>query len=336
MSGRYFTAPFLCAVIILSRISFKQLKYAGLPILFFMLMMGLINPYSPIHTSAYYDKPAVYNYQISDERDVYYKSTGLLVYGKEHALPQSQFAIDGKKLRKKGKSVIKSASVGIAGYYAGPEVHIIDMYALGDPLLARINIMNRKRWRIGHFPRAIPFNYKQTLESGMMKLTDPDLARFYNKISLLVRGDLFSFKRLYEIWNMNLGKYNYLIDKYCQNPLKIHFRDLKRKKDRGSWMDDDVLMFSEEGLLVDMGSIYHPGRINISVENSDNYLLQLYKKGTLLKEYNIPIRMETNIRGLLNYEIKIDAEVQKNGCDMIKIIPQRGDGFYSMGRLIVD
>jgi hypothetical protein len=44
-------------------------------------------------------------------------------------------------------------NIGLTWYVAGPSVHIVDLYALADPLLARLPAL--KNSRIGHFQRDI-------------------------------------------------------------------------------------------------------------------------------------------------------------------------------------
>ena len=43
-----------------------------------------------------------------------------------------------KELRRGGRQVVVRTTIGLTGFYAGPEVHIIDELALSDPLLARL------------------------------------------------------------------------------------------------------------------------------------------------------------------------------------------------------
>ena len=44
------------------------------------------------------------------------------------------------------------------GYWAGTDKRILDLYALCDPLLARLPIGDRP-WRIGHYRRTVPAAY---------------------------------------------------------------------------------------------------------------------------------------------------------------------------------
>ena len=52
--------------------------------------------------------------------------------------------------------VVEDKVIGFSGYAVGPEFFLLDLWALCDPLLARLPVPNTKSWRIGHFERAIP------------------------------------------------------------------------------------------------------------------------------------------------------------------------------------
>jgi len=69
-------------------------------------------------------------------------------------------------------------------------------------------------WRIGHFRHAIPEGYLETLKTGEIMIEDPNIAEYYEKLRLVTRGDLFDPQRLVEIWKLNTGQYNHLIESY--------------------------------------------------------------------------------------------------------------------------
>ena len=97
---------------------------------------------------------------------------------------------------------------------AGPDIYFIDQSALVDPLLARLPIADPVHWRIGHFIRDIPVGYKETLRTGTIKLSDPDLAVYYQKLSFVITGPLWNSKRINEIFKFNTGQYDYLLKSY--------------------------------------------------------------------------------------------------------------------------
>ena len=105
-------------------------------------------------------------------------------------------------------------SMGIAGYLAGPDVYILDVYALSDPLLARLQMEDLENWRIGHFRRNIPKGYISTLKTGKNQIEDPNLGQYYEKLKIITSAPLFSKERMKTILEMNIGKYDYLLDMY--------------------------------------------------------------------------------------------------------------------------
>ena len=109
------------------------------------------------------------------------------------------------------KFVIRK-NTGVFGYFAGPQVYIIDYLALSDPLLARLPAIYDLNWRIGHFERVVPEGYLQTVYNQKNLLTDPNLAAYYDKLSLAISGNLFDPQRWLAIWQLNTGQLNDLID----------------------------------------------------------------------------------------------------------------------------
>ncbi|MCW8995176.1 MAG: hypothetical protein OQK77_05105, partial [Psychromonas sp.] len=72
-----------------------------------------------------------------------------------------------------------------------------------------------------HFERKIPNGYIETISSGANQIKDPDLHKYYDKLSLVIKGKLWDMNRLKEIWNFNLGKYNYLLANYERNKNRL-------------------------------------------------------------------------------------------------------------------
>jgi arabinofuranosyltransferase len=100
----------------------------------------------------------------------------------------------------------------------GREVHLIDRLALCDPLLARLPARREDDWRIAHYERVLPAGYVETFESGQNQLEDPNLALYYDKLRLIIRGDMWSAQRWQAIWKINTGQYDALLEAYLSNP----------------------------------------------------------------------------------------------------------------------
>jgi len=84
--------------------------------------------------------------------------------------------------------VLATRNIGFFGYYAGPGVHIVDLMALIDPLLARLPAI--WPWRIGQFERRIPEGYAESTRSGTNRITDFETAVVYDGVRLITQGPL--------------------------------------------------------------------------------------------------------------------------------------------------
>ena len=209
MSGRFLAAPLLVAAAILARWRPEAPGvFALLPCLA-VALVGLSTPNSPVYSGADYaaqhrsraSDPA----RITDERAFYYHETGLLRAGREVTMPNHPSAQEGRIARDKGPAVVVRGGVGFFGYYAGPRIHVVEPWAVTDPLLARLPIPAGAFWRIGHFRRGIPPGYEETLRDGTNRIADPTVARLFDALEVVTRGPLFTGRRLIEIWKLNTG-----------------------------------------------------------------------------------------------------------------------------------
>jgi arabinofuranosyltransferase len=164
---------------------------------------------SPITSDWNYIGRADESHGITDERANYYPYTGLLVPLKIFTHPVPHEAL---RARFEGPSVKVFHCIGFYGYFAGPDVHVVDGFALTDPLLARLPMKYEPDWRVGHYFRPLPDGYLETLETGEDRLVDRDLAAYNEKLRLITRGPLFDVERWHAIVRMNLGLYDHLID----------------------------------------------------------------------------------------------------------------------------
>lgn len=105
--------------------------------------------------------------------------------------------------------VMHHGSIGMIGFYAGPGVNIIDENALCDPLLSRLPTRKpRRKWRVGHLTRDVPFGYMAARQTGDTSLMNPALARYYRKLRLVTAGRLLDPERLRLVWGFLWGEYD--------------------------------------------------------------------------------------------------------------------------------
>ena len=231
MSGRFFSAPFFVAIILISRISFnsKQTFATGLIIIMLVVAFSEHSPIKSITAGNSADKNILENAGdlwrfreftgksgIADEKRVYFGSSGLTEYGVRQAEGGSEYA-GNQWIFNETKEVAVATTLGLFAYKVGPNVFALDPVALTDPLLARLPTNDKKHWRIGHFERNFPDGYLITLETGEMKIEDENLALYYQKLSYVISGPLWDKERLIEILKFNSGQYNYLITSYLES-----------------------------------------------------------------------------------------------------------------------
>lgn len=227
MAGRFFTAPFLLSVCLLARARWAGSRVGGSAVAAALLLLGLLAPWEPALLSGYgysrannllhgdsgiepRDKLAnISAAGVMDERRWYYESSGLLKSRPGQPRPDNPMVFDGLELRKQGRQVVVRDGIGFTGYFAGPDVHIVDMFALSDPLLARLPANPNSR--SGHLLRDIPAGYLETLESGTNRLADPNLAAYYDRLRLVISGPLWDVERLATTGRLLVGGFDHLL-----------------------------------------------------------------------------------------------------------------------------
>jgi arabinofuranosyltransferase len=211
MSGRFLSAPFVLACAIL--LQHARLRWKPtLALTAAILVLGLINPRPAITTTSSFGVGVAdpMTDGITDFRLFFYPASGMLRWRRGLIWPEHYWSEKGEQLRKSGERVVVLRAAGAMPYHAGPGVHVIDVGALGDPLLARLPTV-REKWRPGHYRREVPPGYFETISTGVNQIQDPNLAEYYRHLHLIVAGDLWSPARLKDIVEMNLGKYDLLL-----------------------------------------------------------------------------------------------------------------------------
>jgi arabinofuranosyltransferase len=222
MSGRFFTVTLFAAVVLLvSSPKLAEKETVQAIVLAGVVLVGLSASFSPVRASGEIGartgmEPGwLHGRSITDERANYYRNTGLLrAFQQSSPLPDHDWALEGRAARKSAPAVVEKGSVGFYGYFAGPEIYVVDLLGLGNPLLARLPPADPD-WRIGHFGRLMPDGYRETLETGENRIVDRNLALYYDKLALIIRGDLFDGDRLHAIWQINVGAYDGYLDAYA-------------------------------------------------------------------------------------------------------------------------
>jgi arabinofuranosyltransferase len=206
MSGRFFAAPFLVSVIILTRLELKPRELTALAAA--LCAVGLAFGVNPLASGASYRAAQLPASGVVDERGSYYENRGLLNYTLAKPFPDFPWNEQGWQRYNDNFKVEVLDAIGLPGYQTGPYYHVVDKLALPDALLARLPIAGEKTWQIGHFRRKIPDGYLETLQTGKNVIEDKNLAAYYDKLCVAIKEDLFAPDRLTEIWKLNTGYYD--------------------------------------------------------------------------------------------------------------------------------
>jgi len=225
MLGRFLSFPFLISVLLLADWIRDRPTRPSAAVLATILMLAYVGivPSTPVITPWIYGrdtdfKPvrlaAMYSGNI-DQRLMFYSSTLAAWW-----LGEQRIASDMELFRQQGESfrigkdkVVVHNAVGISGYYAGLDIHIVDSYALADPFLAQLPGI--RRVFMGHFERQIVPGYIEHLRDGVTPLQDAQLNQYYAAVELMIRSpNLLSPQRLKTIAAFNLGYYDHLLDDY--------------------------------------------------------------------------------------------------------------------------
>jgi len=218
MSGRYFSTPFILSLALILKlpriVEMKIEPISSLAICCLIFAVGLTSFKPPILVQATERNGIMDEHGIADEKLVYFRCCSLLSQWNDSTLPK--IADDARKADREKVRLVIRESIGVYGFYAGPNVYIMDKVCLSDPLRSRLPVTGS--WRIGHFYRHYPVGYAESIEDGAMNhIREPYLHEYYDKVMLISREKFLSPERLKTIIMFNLGAYDYLIDEYMNS-----------------------------------------------------------------------------------------------------------------------
>lgn len=215
MVGRFFTpAIFMLGLSLAKEFPFeKKEAILLLSLLFIYNILFHLTPFHPMPKKlSYYKEARSFEtgmpYAITDEKGFYYLDTGLAFY----KYPSSWLAnlANRSNVFDVKESVVILGMIGRFGYVYGPDHYIVDIFGLGDPLLARLSGTGR----VGHKARKMPKGYVDGLKKGENGILDPDLKQYYDGILKLTRGPIFTVERWNLFWKFQFGEYKKYTKEY--------------------------------------------------------------------------------------------------------------------------
>jgi len=343
MGGRFLTAPFFLAVVITSRGGFVLSRHSLSLAMAALTIAAFASPASDLFSTkadfavrAEDDEP-IDNKGVTDERAMYYAGTGLLTASRAAPMPTHYFAKRGAKWRVKEEPFILHGTIGMVGFFAGPEKFVLDPLALADPFLARLPA--EPGWSIGHFARALPPGYEATLRGGKNVIEDDRLAEYYDRLRLVVSGDLLDRRRLRTIWDLNLGGGSRLLDDYFtirSTVQRVRLAEIELPRPEGTPLGaPSVRRFSHYGIEIDLGRKRRAKFIELSVDNDDTYELKCLQGDVVLRGFKVA-RRGVSPGGLIVHTVAVNPDTVTSGYDRIRVTPLTPfskDRHYSLGHL---
>ncbi|MEZ4383777.1 MAG: hypothetical protein R3A79_20765 [Nannocystaceae bacterium] len=341
MAGRFFTAPLFVAVALLGQLPRRLPTYglAGLAGLVALLGFGVSQPtITSDREFGVEAREGLIDRGVADERAFYYPHSGLLRYSRGIRMPSHPWLRGMKGLRKQPEKVHVMLGIGMIGYIVGPDVRIVDVYGLADPLIARLPARAGKGWRIGHFDRHIPAGYIASLESGEDRFADPKLAEYDRQLRLITAAPLLSGERWGAIWRMNTGQLRGLIDvDFYREPLyaELPAHAIAQVKEEGyDWRGLNTFRIpQEDGLLVRFAERQKKIGLDVSLANNDDYTFALMRDGAVVT--TLKVKAKKNKKGgLRRMVVAVPTHVLTLGYDAVLIHGLAKDGKFSIGHLI--
>lgn len=241
MNGRFTTAPFLVALIVLAR---TPLPRRGRPAwavvaLGLAVVLGVVVPARSTFDVPVARSEGIRIRGITDEQAFYFQDTGLFSEGDE-PMPRHPLRARGEALGE--GEVMVAATVGFLGHAAADRATLLDPLGLTDPLLGRLPAARNQRWRVGHALREVPEGYEATVRADACRMEDPDLCAYWRHLRRITRGPLLSRERLASIWKLNTGQLAHLVDREAFRRPHLVRRRLEGVTDGARFRDSGLLV----------------------------------------------------------------------------------------------
>lgn len=346
MLGRFLTSPMFMALIVLSQLrGLEPTRIAATTAV--LAALGLATTPSTLELNTVTSpepKAARTLRRITDERALFSDDATLLAAYRTRDMPHHKWRWMGERGVPSGKKTAIGIAMGFRGYGAGPDIHLIDKAALTDPLLARLPATYNARWMSGHFLRAVPPGYVETIETGENKIQDEKVAMLYDRLRVVISGPLWSRERLAAIWWLNTGgpaklvneeKYRY----YGSLRLKPHALT-KLVPDGAPLTSKRLHKVPTVGAHMKWPEPQHPATIHISLNDRDKFELVFYDENQEIGRALVPRELKWGKEGMSARTVEVPAEVQERGFTRLRVLPlteeRQAKPLWLLGHLVFD
>jgi arabinofuranosyltransferase len=320
MSGRMLSGPLLLAVVLWARLPLTSTRQLAVP-LAALATLALTTRSGPLSVEDRHHQKLT-DSGIIDERRFYFDERGLMTFHRDKRFPARPSAREVPELDH------VCGFGGIRGFASGSRGHLIDTCALSDAFLGRLPAIGAFTgdWRIGHFDRALPVGYWETIRSGQTLLRTPELARLYDRLQLVIRGDLLDPQRWAETLRLVTGAGTSLQAVYRTDSIELS--QLNRQAGRG-------LPLREGGVDVVLARVRQARRLMLELGSPADYHLALFLQDRrqalrYVKARGHPGRMRVTV--MLEPKKKQPGEAPPR-YDRLRVVPAVGPGEFFLGRV---
>lgn len=336
MSGRFFSVPFLVCIISCAYfLPFSIKPYYTASVVAVLIIAALIIPRSPVKFILSKDHKLCFsNTYIADERIFYsqkYNLFSVLKSGKvEHPWADLGREYNQKARDAKKKIYEERITIGLSGYFAGPDVYIFDSFALSAPLLSHLT----GEGRIGHIRRAFPYGYYHVVTTGEYIFKNKLLEDYYRTLSTIIHGKLFSLKRLYSIVKINLGYDKKELNRvyHIESPVPLSAFPNKQEEDMHWQYNRNIGVRGP--LVIDLEKTYHTSTVEMALYEKYTYTINFSNDTGIIATLTNPAAEKP--KKLLAVRIfEVPEEAVESGYNKIEIVPESDSVIYSVGHVIL-
>lgn len=229
MAGRFLTAPAWIGALALGQVRWSSRAGSIVAPAFVLLAsLGTRHPWWPDPGND--DPKPRHEGGIKDERSHYATASSVLAWRPGRSMPDHTWREQGELAGADGARVVSFSTMGFYGYYADSKLHIVDHFALADPLLAHLPPVRRVDWKSGHLPRVVPEGYLATLadDPWRVQIVDPGVANLYEVIARVHHGPVFARGRARAIVELISGRASEGIDERAHRLAELVHIDAQR------------------------------------------------------------------------------------------------------------
>jgi arabinofuranosyltransferase len=273
MGGRFFNTPFFISIFLIARVlSSSKIRILLMPAMVLLSIFFWGSPWRSHADLGIHEKGEtafIGKRGVANERAFYFQATGRIA-AKGRKMPVHKHIELGKKLSGYTNAIYFTNHLGFIGFYGGPNIFLIDSYALNDPFLAQLPAVYRPDWRPGHIERVIPRAYIESFEKEKNLIQDTALARMWDALDLITTAPLWDKRRLRMLakWHLNPGDLKNFDKDYYRLPIAHHL-------EASAWRQPELnipTLYSDAGISLEIPNDRPVRSIKLIGQNNCEYV----------------------------------------------------------------